>query len=172
MQVVERGGGGVGDEDVNGGDGLLLRFVSVLGSSAVVRVVVHVARLHLLMLETSYCRCQSCSLICYRPTWRLMNGDTFVLFVGGSIFGATLPYSRSFWIRLLMCAPCRMEKWCGPCHVGKGLGPYLFRVLLSFHINLTEKTNPHPRQGLSRNEITKVGDYSCNFRKLGTKGEK
>ncbi|KAJ0772237.1 hypothetical protein HanPI659440_Chr07g0278021 [Helianthus annuus] len=26
-------------------------------------------------------------------------------------------------------------------------------------------------KGLSGNEIAKVGDYSCNFKKLGTKGE-
>ncbi|KAJ0889675.1 hypothetical protein HanRHA438_Chr09g0415451 [Helianthus annuus] len=46
------------------------------------------------------------------------------------------------------------------------------RIFLSFYPRLTEKTNPHPRQGLSENEIAKIGDYSCNFRKLGTKGEK
>ncbi|MFS8009792.1 hypothetical protein Hanom_Chr14g01289521 [Helianthus anomalus] len=46
------------------------------------------------------------------------------------------------------------------------------RVFRSFHTHLTSKTNLHLRQGLSVNKIGKVGDYSCNFRKLGTKGEK
>ncbi|MFS7888994.1 hypothetical protein Hanom_Chr00s000003g01601531 [Helianthus anomalus] len=52
------------------------------------------------------------------------------------------------------------------------LGFLIIRVFWSFHTNLTKKTNPHPCKRLSGNEIEKVGDYSCNFRKLGTKGEK
>ncbi|KAJ0520291.1 hypothetical protein HanIR_Chr10g0457741 [Helianthus annuus] len=48
----------------------------------------------------------------------------------------------------------------------------IVRVFRSFHTNLTEKINFHPHQGLSENEIEKVRDYNCNFRKLGTKSEK
>ncbi|KAJ0574044.1 hypothetical protein HanRHA438_Chr06g0274921 [Helianthus annuus] len=40
--------------------------------------------------------------------------------------------------------------------------------MMSFRIYLTSKTNLNPRQRLFGNEIAKVGDYSCNFRKLGT----
>ncbi|MFS8024117.1 hypothetical protein Hanom_Chr16g01459461 [Helianthus anomalus] len=48
----------------------------------------------------------------------------------------------------------------------------ILMVFKSFHSHLTEKTNIHLRQGLSGNKIEKFGDYSYNFRKLETKGEK